>query len=158
MPAKYIIFILVLSAGLEPATSCMSSRHSDHWVKKAYGGTGENRTRDPLLARQMLSQLSYGPIFGSGGWSWTSSLWVMSPTRYHSSTPRQIKYWLGKQGSNLRNAGAKIRCLTSLAIPQYWSLRKDSNLRSPRPKRGGLTCLSHAEIFFIRQGDNSCIS
>ena len=28
------------------------------------GGDEENRTPDPLLARQVLSQLSYAPIFG----------------------------------------------------------------------------------------------
>ena len=28
-----------------------------------YGGDEENRTPDPLLARQVLSQLSYTPIF-----------------------------------------------------------------------------------------------
>ena len=30
------------------------------------GGDEENRTPDPLLARQMLSQLSYTPIFPLG--------------------------------------------------------------------------------------------
>ncbi len=30
--------------------------------KKIYGGDEENRTPDPLLARQVLSQLSYAPI------------------------------------------------------------------------------------------------
>ena len=29
-----------------------------------YGGDEEDRTPDPLLARQVLSQLSYTPIFG----------------------------------------------------------------------------------------------
>ena len=40
--------------GIEPATTIS--------IIYKNGGTGENRTRDPLLARQMLSQLSYGPI------------------------------------------------------------------------------------------------
>ena len=31
--------------------------------KKRSGGDEENRTPDPLLARQVLSQLSYTPIF-----------------------------------------------------------------------------------------------
>ena len=36
------------------------------------GGDEENRTPDPLLARQMLSQLSYTPIVGSMLWrSWS---------------------------------------------------------------------------------------
>ena len=37
------------------------------------GGDNRNRTDDPLLARQVLSQLSYTPISGffSGGPKWT---------------------------------------------------------------------------------------
>ena len=31
--------------------------------KKIFGGGKENRTPDPLLAKQVLSQLSYTPIF-----------------------------------------------------------------------------------------------
>ena len=42
-----------------------------------HGGDEENRTPDPLLAKQVLSQLSYTPIFSglnlqsSGGPKWT---------------------------------------------------------------------------------------
>ena len=79
----YINFILVLSAGFEPATSCMSNRHSDHWVKKANGGTDESWTRDPLCARQALSQLSYSPIIGCGDRTRTCILRLMRPTRCH---------------------------------------------------------------------------
>ena len=32
--------------------------------KRALGGAGRNRTDDPLLAKQVLSQLSYSPILG----------------------------------------------------------------------------------------------
>ena len=35
------------------------------------GGDEENRTPDPLLARQVLSQLSYTPIFWENGPKWT---------------------------------------------------------------------------------------
>ena len=35
------------------------SRYDD----KKFGGDEENRTPDPLLARQVLSQLSYTPSF-----------------------------------------------------------------------------------------------
>ena len=31
--------------------------------KRTFGGAGRNRTDDPLLAKQVLSQLSYSPIF-----------------------------------------------------------------------------------------------
>ena len=33
-----------------------------HPIRKKDGGDEENRTPDPLLARQVLSQLSYAPI------------------------------------------------------------------------------------------------
>ena len=33
-----------------------------HLLRKCYGGDEENRTPDPLLARQVLSQLSYTPM------------------------------------------------------------------------------------------------
>ena len=33
-----------------------------NWLKKSHGGDEENRTPDPLLARQVLSQLSYTPM------------------------------------------------------------------------------------------------
>ena len=78
--------------------------------KNLNGGTNRARTCDPLLVRQVLSQLSYGPILvthrgiepllppwkggvltawpmshdikftGCGGRTWTSDLRVMSPT------------------------------------------------------------------------------
>ena len=40
------------------ASACFSLRE-----KSCYGGDEENRTPDPLLARQVLSQLSYTPKF-----------------------------------------------------------------------------------------------
>ena len=36
------------------------------WLK--IGGAGEIRTRDPLLAKQVLCQLSYDPIRGREKW------------------------------------------------------------------------------------------
>ena len=36
---------------------------------KKFGGDEENRTPDPLLARQVLSQLSYAPIMVSRDYS-----------------------------------------------------------------------------------------
>ena len=32
------------------------------------GGASRDRTDDPLLAKQVLSQLSYGPSIGGSGW------------------------------------------------------------------------------------------
>ena len=68
---------LVGSSGLEPPTSRLSGARSNHLsyepmsVFSVYlvplfttGGDDGNRTHDPLLAGQVLSQLSYTPMFG----------------------------------------------------------------------------------------------
>ena len=75
---------LVGSNGLEPSTSRLSGVRSNHLsyepmsvavlvaitaylclpalFQRRHGGDEQNRTVDPLLARQVLSQLSYTPI------------------------------------------------------------------------------------------------
>ena len=67
---------MVGSNGLEPSTSRLSGVRSNHLSYEpiyvavrvaitAYrGGDEQNRTVDPLLARQVLSQLSYAPVSG----------------------------------------------------------------------------------------------
>ena len=59
--------------GLEPPTSPLSGARSNHLSYRPGrkptncdapdGGASRDRTDDPLLAKQVLSQLSYGPIF-----------------------------------------------------------------------------------------------
>ena len=68
---------MVGTSGLEPPTSRLSGARSNHlsyaplWLSRlpfpscTFGGDDGNRTHDPLLAGQVLSQLSYTPI-GSG--------------------------------------------------------------------------------------------
>ena len=51
-------------SGLEPPTSRLSGVRSNHLsYAPNFGGDEEDRTPDPLLAGQVLSQLSYTPIF-----------------------------------------------------------------------------------------------
>ena len=63
---------MVGSSGLEPPTSRLSGVRSNHlsyepilnassFAKKHFGGDERDRTDDPLLAKQVLSQLSYTP-------------------------------------------------------------------------------------------------
>ena len=51
--------------GIEPLTSCMPCKRSPNWAITPQcffnGGGIRDRTVDPLLAKQMLSQLSYTP-------------------------------------------------------------------------------------------------
>ena len=57
------IICLVGSSGLEPPTSRLSGVRSNLLsYGPVFGGDEEDRTPDPLLARQVLSQLSYTPV------------------------------------------------------------------------------------------------
>ena len=67
----FTVYSMVGLGGLEPPTSRLSGVRSGLLSYKplsipgafdAFGGDEENRTPDPLLARQVLSQLSYTPV------------------------------------------------------------------------------------------------
>ena len=77
IPTTFVV--LVGSSGLEPPTSRLSGARSNHLSYEptlvsgvsrssrpmrisSAGGDDGNRTHDPLLAGQVLSQLSYTPI------------------------------------------------------------------------------------------------
>ena len=75
MITKRFLRFLVGSSGLEPPTSRLSGARSNHLSYEpiqyrgvsslhlfASGGDDGIRTHDPLLAGQVLSQLSYTPI------------------------------------------------------------------------------------------------
>ena len=54
--------------GFEPSTSSVTGWHSNQLnYQAAIGGTNRARTCDPLLVRQMLSQLSYTPTYIGAG-------------------------------------------------------------------------------------------
>ena len=58
--------------GLEPVTSSVTGWHSNQLNYRAandFGGRSRARTYDPLLVRQMLSQLSYTPALMPSFWS-----------------------------------------------------------------------------------------
>ena len=101
----YLSSVLVGSNGLEPSTSRLSGVRSNHLSYEPisdgrcqisdvrlssvvcyllsglwFGGDEQNRTVDPLLARQVLSQLSYAP---------------MSDCRCQTSDVRSLPLWFG---------------------------------------------------------------
>ena len=69
MCAIYIQRVVGLG-GLEPPASPLSGVRSNHLsyrpnvycISLVTGGASRDRTDDPLLAKQVLSQLSYGPV------------------------------------------------------------------------------------------------
>ena len=90
LPSRSLVSALVGSSGVEPPTSCLSGMRSNLLsyepvclaslldflclcffsafttilpIFRSAGGDEGNRTLDPLLAGQVLSQLSYTPIF-----------------------------------------------------------------------------------------------
>ena len=57
---------MVGSSGLEPPTSRLSGVRSNHLsYEPLFGGDERDRTDDPLLAKQVLSQLSYTPMLSN---------------------------------------------------------------------------------------------
>ena len=49
------------AAGRNRLQTCFMRMTGYHPLYTGHGGAGRDRTDDPLLAKQVLSQLSYGP-------------------------------------------------------------------------------------------------
>ena len=79
---------MVGSNGVEPSTSRLSGVRSNQLsYEPVFGGDKEIRTLDPLLARQVLSQLSYTP---------TKQVF-QKPSKYNSNSINVIPYpFIGK--------------------------------------------------------------
>ena len=87
--------------GLEPSTSRLSGGRSNllsykpisllganPWLSSIslpFGGDNRDRTDDPLLAKQVLSQLSYTPVFPLGSYSFVRFIQLRLVTLCFSS-------------------------------------------------------------------------
>ena len=82
--------------GLEPPTSRLSGVRSNQLsYRPIYGGDEEIRTPDPLLARQVLSQLSYTPIL--------VVMYYLILIRQPPALPHRLQYsTIGRLGLNHR--------------------------------------------------------
>ena len=90
---------LVGSSGLEPPTSRLSGVCSNQLsyepisvagslpIGQTCGGDEQNRTVDPLLARQVLSQLSYAPVLKVCAWVSPPSEVPKGPSKLNSVFP-----------------------------------------------------------------------
>ena len=68
IPLPFSFEKVVGSNGLEPSTSRLSGARSNHlsYAPISSGGDEEDRTPDPLLAKQVRSQLRYTPTIWDG--------------------------------------------------------------------------------------------
>jgi hypothetical protein len=106
-----------------------------HHSASLHGGGKRVRTDDPLRARQVLSQLSYTPMF-------KANIEIHIAIRaYNKITERQgfYNFWQGRQDSNPRHAVLETAVLPAELRP----------LKYPKPKTPSCkltTCDSHSNL------------
>ena len=99
---------VVGSSGLEPPTSRLSGARSNQLSYEpilsfsvfslelwpfGLGGDEQNRTVDPLLARQVLSQLSYTPKVSSGvSFSASQKILFQRPSKLNNTLRMQVAF------------------------------------------------------------------
>ena len=145
--------------GLEPSTSSVTGWHSNQLNYQAAfnGGTNRARTCDPLLVRQVLSQLSYGPenyfklerVKGiePSQPAWKAGTLPLSYTRMvtHRGIEPLLPPWKGGVltawpmshfmelviGLEPTTCWLQVSCSTNWAIPAYYVATCYSPRRSP---------------------------
>ena len=117
----YQLFVgMVGTSGLEPPTSRLSGARSNHlsyaplWLFSRFpsctsGGDDGNRTHDPLLAGQVLSQLSYTPI-GLG------IIFYLSDIGHSKLNNKQISVFLCFNSTHSRRLSSLVFCFAYLQI------------------------------------------
>lgn len=120
MSSERLVVALVAPPIYGGARECSSRAYP------SYGGDDRNRTCDPLLARQVLSQLSYIPkdlVAEAGFEPATSGLWAQRAT--NCSTPPNLFFsWHSRRPAH----GQPCRWFRFRL--QSWRRRRDSNPRS----------------------------
>ena len=96
-PREQILRVLVAEVGFEPTTPrvwtvCSSQLSYSAIWNSLYSRNGTNRARtcDPLLVRQVLSQLSYDPMGSSGNRIWTCDTSGMNRVLWPAELSRHI--------------------------------------------------------------------
>jgi hypothetical protein len=70
---------------------------TNHWIK--YGGDDGDRTHDPFHAMEVLSQLSYVPLFKTNRPTQTRAAILYKTTK--KTSPHHADKWWAKQDLNL---------------------------------------------------------
>ncbi len=115
--------------GLEPTTSGVTGRRSNQLNYRAtFGGNNRTRTCDPLLVRQVLSQLSYAPLglFGTavrqttcriiaGAWPAVNTLFAIFEKFFCPNYPRISNSELGRLQRDLKGIPAEKRLFSPVS-------------------------------------------
>ena len=106
-----------------------------------FGGASRDRTDDPLLAKQVLSQLSYGPfdlpilLLALLHSSLTSVMYQYVHSLVRSNVPRQHQNILRQPFALLSEGNFVLVTIKSCKQDKIWWVWEDLNFR-PHPYQG----------------------